>query len=140
MLTASEEWIAVEEEAEITQYFSDQQIIDSVINPEKVNDDLDGSDEDENVPKKKISLAVAEECMETLQSFIEQIPNFSAQEVIQAHRLQNAMINKKQACTKQGDIRNFKKKMISANSQESFASTSGINRDGTTEADMLEDN
>jgi hypothetical protein len=99
--------ITVDEEAEIAQSFSDQQIFDSVINPEKVNDDLDGSDADENVPKKKISWAAAEECMETLLSFIVQNPNFSAQEVMQAHVLQKAMINKKQACTKQGYIRNF---------------------------------
>jgi hypothetical protein len=45
--------------------------------------------------------------METTLSFIEQNPSFSAQEVMQAHMLQNAMINKKQACTKQGDIRKF---------------------------------
>jgi hypothetical protein len=77
--------------------------------------------------------------MRTLLSFIEQNPNFSEQEVMQAHVLQNAMINKKQACTEQGDIRKFFKKMISANSQESVASTSGIYRDGTTEAKLLED-
>jgi hypothetical protein len=48
--------------------------------------------------------------METLLSFIEQNPNFRAQEVMQAHVLQNAFINKKQACTSEGDIRQFFKK------------------------------
>jgi hypothetical protein len=34
----------------------------------------------------------------------------------------------------------FFKKMISANSQESIASSSGIDHDVTTEAELLEDN
>jgi ABC-type proline/glycine betaine transport system ATPase subunit len=62
------------------------------------------------VEHEKVSWGTAEQYIQELIKFMKQSPNFSAQEVMQAHVLQNVLIKKKQTCLKQDDIRTLFKR------------------------------
>jgi hypothetical protein len=78
-----------------TETITDEQIIDSVVQPEKSKTAEDSEDEDLIVEQEKVSWNHAEQYIQGLIKFMEKSPNFSAQEVMQAHVLQNVMIKKK---------------------------------------------
>jgi allophanate hydrolase subunit 1 len=62
------------------------------------------------VEQEKVSWNTAEQYIQVLIKFMEQSPIFSAQEVVQAHALQNVLIKKKQTRFKQADIQTLLKR------------------------------
>jgi hypothetical protein len=106
-----EEWIEIDKGAEVTETITDEQIIDSVVNPEKSKVAEDCEEQDLIVEQEKVSWNTAEQYIQGLIKFMEQSPNFSAQEVVQAHALRNVLIKKKQICFKQADIRTLFKRV-----------------------------
>jgi hypothetical protein len=106
----NEEWIEIDKGAEVTETITDEQIIDSVINPEKSKVAEDSEEEDLIVEQEKVSWNTAEQYTQGLIKFMEQSPNFSLQEFMQAQAVQNVMIKKKQTCFKQADIRTLFKR------------------------------
>jgi hypothetical protein len=107
-----EDWIEIDKGSEVTDTITDEHIIDSVVNPEKPKATEDSEEEDLIVEQEKVSWNTAEQYIQVLIKFMKQSPNFSAQEVMQAHALQNILIMKKQICFKQADIRTLFKRAL----------------------------
>ncbi|KAG7176195.1 putative Jerky protein-like 63 [Homarus americanus] len=114
-----EEWIHIDDDIEVAATFTDQEIIQSITTPEKIEENCsEESGEDDDKVEEKISWAAAEKGIETVIKFVEQNHSFSLQDVMQAHMVQNNLITKNLQSRKQGDIRKYLKKAVSSSAVE----------------------
>ncbi|XP_064419100.1 jerky protein homolog [Latimeria chalumnae] len=104
-----EEWVEADKEVEVTHVISDVEIIDSVVNPEKPKESDKDSEEEDFSEEAKITWANAASAFDTLIKFAERQHCYSAQEVMQLHILQSNFLQKRQASSKQADIRHLLK-------------------------------
>ncbi|XP_053556272.1 jerky protein homolog [Bombina bombina] len=111
-----EEWICIEDDVEIAATFTDQEIIDSITNPDQTEEHTSekSDEEDDRLETEKVSWATAEKCMETIVKFVEQNHSFTLQDVMQVHMVQNNFITKKLQSRRQCDIRRYLQKTTEA--------------------------
>uniref|UniRef100_A0A7M4F3T4 DDE-1 domain-containing protein n=1 Tax=Crocodylus porosus TaxID=8502 RepID=A0A7M4F3T4_CROPO len=81
----------------ITHVFSDAEIIESVVNPEKSAVTEKDSEEDDFGEEEKISWANAASCLDNFIKFAERQSCYSAQEVMQLHIIHSNFMQKRQA-------------------------------------------
>ncbi|XP_025050506.1 jerky protein homolog [Alligator sinensis] len=131
-----EEW--VEADKEVEHVFNDAEIIKCVVNPEKSKVTEKDSEEEDFSEEKKISWASAASHIDNFIKFAERQSCYSAQEVMQLHIIHSDFMQKKQAASRQADIRDFFKKASRAchkASTESVPSpspsTSAVDVDGS---------
>ncbi|KAG7156447.1 putative Jerky protein-like 60, partial [Homarus americanus] len=120
-----EEWIHIDDDIEVASTFTDQEIIQSITTPEKIEENCsEESGEEDDKVEEKISWAAAEKGIETVIKFVEQNHGFSLQDVMHAHMVQNNLITKKLQSRKQGDIRKYLKKAVSSSAADAVEAAS----------------
>ncbi|XP_029648022.1 jerky protein homolog [Octopus sinensis] len=110
-----EDWITVDNGIELSQISSDQDIADSVVNPENPDTATCSEDNDEEDGNETVSWSKAQSCMDTILSYFEQNPCFSMQQVMQAHMLKITMVTTEQRSAAQNDIKTILKKAMEEN-------------------------
>ncbi|KAG7168668.1 putative Jerky protein-like 58 [Homarus americanus] len=81
-----EEWIHIDDDIEVAATFTDQEIIQSITTPEKIEENCsEESGEEDDKVEEKISWTAAEKGIETVIKFVEQNHSFSLQDVMHAH-------------------------------------------------------
>nr|XP_053652696.1 uncharacterized protein LOC128702480 isoform X3 [Cherax quadricarinatus] len=100
-----QEWLDADQTAELTREVTDDDIIQSVLNPVH-----ETSEEEDYEVQRVITWAKAIENLKELIEFTESKACFSAQEVMLFHRLHSTFLQKRHSSTIQEDIRDFFKK------------------------------
>ncbi|KAG7155584.1 putative Jerky protein-like 55 [Homarus americanus] len=120
-----EEWIHIDDDIEVAATFTDQEIIEIITTPEKIEENCsEESGEENDKVEEKISWAAAEKGIEAVIKFVEQNHSFSLQDVMHAHMVQNNLITKKLQSRKQGDIRKYLKKAVSSSAADAVEAAS----------------
>ena len=87
-----EEWLLIDENEPVEQELTDEDIINSVLNPQPTQN-LEESDSDaEMEEKEKISWAEAAESLNKFISFAEASTSYSASEIIDFHIIRNKFL------------------------------------------------
>lgn len=102
-----EEWLLIDENEPVEQELTDEDIINSVVNPQPTQNLEDSDSDAETEEKEKISWAEAAESLNKFISFAEASTSYSASEIIDFHIIRNEFYSKRQKSRKQKDIRDF---------------------------------
>lgn len=98
-----DEWLAQDAELGGVEMMSDQDIIDSVVTPDKEKEESDEEDSEDN----KVSWSEGVAAMEKVVAFAECNPAFNINEVMNLHIIMKGFYKKRSEAVKQADIRDM---------------------------------
>lgn len=102
-----EEWLGIDDNEPVEQHLTDEDIINTVINPQLAENFQESDSDLETEEKEKISWAEAAESLNKFITFAEASTSYSASEMIDLHVMRNNFLKKRQNSRKQKDIRDF---------------------------------
>ncbi|KAG7159669.1 hypothetical protein Hamer_G023164, partial [Homarus americanus] len=106
-----EEWIHIDDDIEVAATYTDQEIIQSITTPEKIEENL-----------VKTTTKLKKRYLGLLQK--RALTHFSLQDVMHAHMVQNNLFTKKLQSRKQGDILKYLKKAVSSSAADAVETAS----------------
>ncbi|KAG7157209.1 Fatty-acid amide hydrolase 2-like, partial [Homarus americanus] len=108
-----EEWIHIDDDIEVAATFTDQEIIESITTPEKIEENFQ-----KNLLKKTTKFK------KRYLGLLQKRALKHLQDVMHAHMVQNNLITKKLQSRKQGDIRKYLKKVVSSSAADAVEAAS----------------